>query len=643
MTSNTGKRQDIQGLRALCVIAVVLFHLDFGFDSGYLGVDLFFIISGYVISSLLNEKLAGNKRKELFHFYQGRIFRLVPALGTVVFVTSILSFFLISPLGMQQNAAKTGIGASLFSSNFVIAKVTEDYFSLPAQSNPLLHTWSLGVEEQFYLVFPIVLFFIFGYFQKRVRFRWFVGFSLFLISLFVYLGVLGNNLTIGNIAIDGFYSPLSRAWQFLIGGFAFVIANYRKRRNFRSQKSLLLFISLLLIVVSLNLSEPTFRFPSPLVLLPALLLFYLLWGGESKFSIYGKLIRSRPMVWIGDRSYSIYLWHWPFIVFGSYLFPQKKPIQFVILFLGLALSVLAYNFIEHRFHQKQIRSVKSLRLVVSLFIIFPLVVSGALGFISSQVLFPRYESGQIQGNFNGDVGAVNFERFTALNQSVCSNADKSEKFDFLTCPIDVLIIGDSHAEHLVPGFRKNYPELITASKTNSIFSENYSNLNQSELGEIAFHPTLKIVIINSFWAKNGIPEGLEEAVNILLLNGKSVLLLDDVPDFPFDAFSCKYGLSTFIKVSRCSLSSSFFFERQKDYMPDLKSLISLGPNLELVSTSKYFCDLITCNMLIDNMLMYLDLNHLNTNGSVFISKKIVEDSRLFCRIFPDRLPKECKL
>jgi len=641
MNNMVGKRLDIQGLRALCVASVILYHLEIGFNSGYLGVDLFFVISGYVISNLLSGKLNGDKREELLRFYKGRIFRLVPALGTVVLTTSILSFLLISPLGMQQNASKTGIGALLFSSNFVAAEVTEDYFALPAQSNPLLHTWSLGVEEQFYLIFPVVLFIVFASIQKRIRIRWLIGFGFFLCSMFTYLELWGFRLSIGSVSLDGFYSPLSRAWQFLLGGFAYAIVRTRTNHTQRISKSFLSWIALISILACLNLPESTFHFSSPFSLIPTFLLFFLLSYGEGRFSIYAKLIRSRFLTWLGDRSYSLYLWHWPFIVFGTYLFPQNKMFQIGALSLGLILSLLAFKFIERPFHNMPIRNNKNTAMIIFLFLIFPLLTAGTLGFVSSQFLFPRYESGRIQGNFIGDVGAINFERFAATSQSKCADSRTTAKFEVADCPIDVLIIGDSHAEHLVPGFNKIFPELITTSASNAVFSNVRSNSYQGEFRQIVEHPTLKVVIFNSYWAKNGIPADLDRAVQILLQNGKSVLLLDDIPNFPFDAFSCKYGLSIFVNISRCSTSSTFFFDQQKSYMPDLKRIVSFNENLELLNTSNYFCDLEICSMVIDKEIMYLDMNHLNVNGSIYITKKLFEDSLLLCQKFSVKLSKSC--
>jgi peptidoglycan/LPS O-acetylase OafA/YrhL len=642
MRTTNRKRLDIQGLRAICVFSVVAYHLDIGFFSGYLGVDLFFVISGFVISSLLSDQFSSHKTRGLLEFYQGRIFRLVPALGTLIFTVSVLSFFFISPLGMQQNAAKTGIGASLFSSNFVISKVTEDYFALPAKTNPLLHTWSLGVEEQFYLFFPVVLFVILKFFKKRIVIWWAIGFVFFILSLLVYLGFLEDHQYIAKSYIEGFYSPLSRGWQFLIGGFAFYIADYRKRRNLtniRSSNSIFILSALL---VCLNLPESVFRFPSPTVVYPILLLFFLLSFGESESSTYGKFVGARPFVWVGDRSYTIYLWHWPFIVFGIYLFPQNKLIQLAIFFLGFLCSLVAYRFIEYPFHRVRDRNPKRLALVLFVFLFIPLASAGALGYVSSQVFFPKYESGKIPGNFPGDVGAINFDRFNQLNQLACLGGLNGKSQKLLDCPIDVLLIGDSHAEHLLPGFNKNFPELNFTSRSNSFLSDADSSFDENKFQEVANHPTIKLVVFNSFWAKNGLPDGLVKSVVELQKSGKGVLILDDIPNFPFDAFSCKYGLSTFINTSRCSMPASYFFEQQQEYLPQLKNLSSNASTYEVFSTSKYFCNLSSCSMLVNNSLMYLDLNHLNVNGSVFLSRKIVENSQLFCKSFPDKFSKPCK-
>ena len=156
MTSH--RRPDIQGLRAIAVVMVVAFHAGLPVPGGFVGVDVFFVISGFVITTMLQREWVSSGRIRFRQFYLKRFKRLTPALALLVSITLIASAVVLSPLGPQEIAAKTGIGAMLLSANFVIARSTGGYFDPAAATNPLLNTWSLSVEEQFYLVFPAVIF-----------------------------------------------------------------------------------------------------------------------------------------------------------------------------------------------------------------------------------------------------------------------------------------------------------------------------------------------------------------------------------------------------------------------------------------------------------------------------------------------------
>jgi peptidoglycan/LPS O-acetylase OafA/YrhL len=152
-----GRRSDIQGLRAVAVLLVVAFHAGLPVPGGFAGVDIFFVISGFVIAGMIHREHSSTGRFRFGRFYLRRFKRLTPALALMVGVTMFISFFLLSPFGAQQTAAQTGVGAMLIGANFVIARATGGYFDAPAEANPLLHTWSLSVEEQFYLIFPAIL------------------------------------------------------------------------------------------------------------------------------------------------------------------------------------------------------------------------------------------------------------------------------------------------------------------------------------------------------------------------------------------------------------------------------------------------------------------------------------------------------
>lgn len=179
---------------------------------GFIGVDIFFVISGFVITTLLIKEFDESGRINLLNFYLRRSLRLLPALGLMVFVSSTLAYFLLSPLGMQQNSAKTGIGALLISANWIIPKVSRGYFDLPAETNIFLHTWSLSVEEQFYLLFPVLLILVL-FISKKLNRQNLVKYVFLTLSVFGFTFYLFSHVIsfAGEFAwLNGFYSPLTR-------------------------------------------------------------------------------------------------------------------------------------------------------------------------------------------------------------------------------------------------------------------------------------------------------------------------------------------------------------------------------------------------------------------------------------------------
>ena len=225
-SSAPGRRRDIQGLRAIAVLLVVVFHAELPVPGGFVGVDVFFVISGFVITAMLMREWARYGRVRFGHFYFRRFLRLTPALALIVAVVALASILLQNPFGAQQTTARTGMGAMLLSANYVIGHAAGDYFADNATTNPLLHTWSLSVEEQFYLVFPALL--VLAWLLLRRGRRHGAGHHRHArspLGSFV-LGVawsFGSTWAPGLTAYFGgpesfaFYSSLTRAWEFAAG------------------------------------------------------------------------------------------------------------------------------------------------------------------------------------------------------------------------------------------------------------------------------------------------------------------------------------------------------------------------------------------------------------------------------------------
>lgn len=337
-------RPDIDGLRAIAVLPVLFFHAGFPFFSGgYVGVDIFFVISGYLITSIIiQEKSAG--RFTLAGFYERRIRRILPALFTVMAFCLPLAWLFMSP-DQMRDFAKSLIAVPLFASNILFWKES-DYFAPAAEEKPLLHTWSLAVEEQFYIFFP--LFIMLAWPLGK---RWMVG-----------IIALGTCLSLGlsewgwrNQAEANFYLMPTRAWELFMGSLcAFFLASQNKIAVPHGFKQVLTCLGLVLIGISVFAFDSQTPFPSLYTLIPVLGTVFIILFLESKTWVY-KILSLKVFVWTGLLSYSLYLWHQPLFAFTKIAMierPDMLDYAFLIL-LSFILSVLSWKFIEQPFRNKE--------------------------------------------------------------------------------------------------------------------------------------------------------------------------------------------------------------------------------------------------------------------------------------------------
>lgn len=338
----SARRLDIQGLRAVAVLMVVAFHAGLPTPGGFVGVDVFFVISGFVITSMLMRELAAEGRIRLGRFYVRRFKRLTPALALMLSVTMLIGFFVLSPLGTQQDASRTAIGAMLLAANLVIAKITGDYFQLEAGSNALLNTWSLSVEEQFYLIFPTLLF-LAWLVARRTANRAVPIVLVALVGLASFgLMMLGAS---GYVPpregwLLGFYSPVTRVWEFAVGALL-ALAGDRAVISSRPLAGVLGGLGGLMLAASLFVITGATTFPGTATLLPAIGTLLLMLAGTQRDGMTHRLLALPSMVKVGDWSYSIYLWHWPLIVFATLLWPHSPwaaPVAAVVSFGPAAAS-----------------------------------------------------------------------------------------------------------------------------------------------------------------------------------------------------------------------------------------------------------------------------------------------------------------
>ena len=435
-------RKEIDGLRALAVIPVILFHAGFkGFSGGFIGVDIFFVISGYLITSIiLNDKKEG--KFSIVQFYERRARRILPALFFLILCTLPFAYFWMIPHQLEE------FGLSIISTVFFVSNVYfwrhSDYFDGAVESLPLIHTWSLSVEEQFYLIFPIFLILIYS--LKR---RWTVSILLLIFLISFVITEWGWR----NEPLANFYLSPSRAWELMLGSLcAFFLLS---PRNFSKLKEPLAWLGAILLILSFFLIDNSTPFPSYFSLLPTVgtaLLIMFAFGNTS----VGKILSIRPLVFLGLISYSLYLWHQPIFVFSRMknLGEFDSYIYFLLILLSVLMAYLSWKFIEKPFRNRENFSRKSIFLLSAVFIL----ALSTIGFISYKTEgFNELKLSTIPEERKRFV--LDFRSYQAQRDSLWKSYAEDHiidsPFDLESKKIKILIMGDSLSQDLYMSLREN--------------------------------------------------------------------------------------------------------------------------------------------------------------------------------------------
>ncbi len=351
-----GRRADIQGLRAVAVLLVVAYHAGLPVDGGFTGVDVFFVISGYVITGLLLREVDATDHISFAAFYARRVRRILPALALTTVVVAITSIGAISQF-TRAITARTGIAASLLVSNVYLYRSPNGYFDIDPSRNPLLHMWSLSVEEQFYLVFPAVLVGALLLARRRNRDRrTIMGLTVGLVAIASFvLSIVATNAGPDANGLNSrfaFYMAPTRAWEFAVGALLGLVAA-RLARLPRSAGLGAGVVGAGLVAAGALLIDSSTAFPGTAALLPvagaALLLVAGARTSEPPIGV-SAVLSVRPMIAIGDRSYSWYLWHWPVIVFAAALWPDTDHVKVVAAAVSLLPAFASYRWLERPIH-----------------------------------------------------------------------------------------------------------------------------------------------------------------------------------------------------------------------------------------------------------------------------------------------------
>jgi peptidoglycan/LPS O-acetylase OafA/YrhL len=440
----TGHLPHVQGLRGIAVLAVVLYHAGVPIRGGYLGVDVFFVISGFVVT-LSSIQQIEQSNFSLSNFYARRIRRLIPLLTVVNVATVLLSVFFLSLYGEIQKAFATVRWSTFFAAN--IQLLNENSYT-QLIGNPFRHLWSLAVEEQFYFVFPIVTLLIIRFSKKSLIGDWKKWFGrifilLFVISLVYYLLLTQNNQNENNLK-QAFFSVGLRFWEFSIGVLMGIylpkLSAISKKITFPLQS-----IAICALGVSLVFLSTNHLLPRAVLVVPVFSTAVILIVGQT--GALGSILSSRILTFLGDVSYGWYLWHWPLIVFVDLVFPRNVFAAVTISIFALLLSSITYQRIENPFRRNsKIQGVKAVGVLLgaTLAVNLSVISAHAIGRLARENLLP---TNQIWGDGKNNVLeecflGEQYETWIFNDAEEISNLCSWPKKTIDSHPI--LAIGDSH-------------------------------------------------------------------------------------------------------------------------------------------------------------------------------------------------------
>jgi peptidoglycan/LPS O-acetylase OafA/YrhL len=449
-------RPDIDGLRAVAVVSVMIFHLSTGhLQGGFVGVDVFFVISGYLISAIIFSEIAGSNFSVL-RFYERRIRRIIPALFGMLILFSIIASFYLLPTELVKYAMSL-LTAVTSSSNFYFWQHS-GYFDSP-ESNPLLHTWSLAVEEQFYILFPICLVMIRWLFPQRLR----------LAVLILFFASLATSIVMVYYdPVSTFYLPHTRAWELLLG--TLISQGFFPRLHSSILRNFATLTGMGLIVYPIIYYTQRTPFPGIAALAPCVGSALIIGAGEYGTSLISRVLSWRPVVFVGLISYSLYLWHWPIIVLHSLGFsvnlndllphryatkiPAFRFDMWMELVSSFIIAVIFWRFVERPFRSRPLRisrrplfalsaAVMAILIAYSATVIFAGGFTGRFSFQAVKIASFLTTQGALNHGRVGSCFITDTTRAAVLDNDQCLELVEGKR--------NYLLIGDSHAAVLWSG------------------------------------------------------------------------------------------------------------------------------------------------------------------------------------------------
>ncbi len=641
-------RRDIDGLRAIAVVAVVLFHAHVGpVHGGFIGVDVFFVISGYLIAGIILDDI-GAGRFSIAEFYERRLRRLFPALFAVLAACTLAGYLLFLPDEFSK-FGQSVVATSTFVSNFLFWSQA-GYFDTPAELKPLLHTWSLAVEEQFYLFFPAFLLIVSKYARaSTTRIVIGVAFVSFLISA---ASLIKHPDT-------AFYLPHTRMWELMLGAWLVVAPLQNPTTSW--MRTTLALCGIGMIAASATLYSGSTPFPGPAALLPCGGAALIIYAGRGGGSVIGDLLSTRPLVYVGLISYSLYLWHWPILVFSrAWLVRPLTTLEAVALIaVSFAFADLSWRFVESPFRGKRGRfsryQIYAMGSIATLMMIGVGATIDLRDGIPSRV--PKVVAIAAAGAFDVDETfkrrCSNFAPQQVAKDVLCKiGADTAESPTFI-------LWGDSHAYAIASAVSDaaravgelglfagsgGCAPLLGVSRTvaRAFPCEAF---NDAVIDLIRRDDALATVIIAARWtltadgrrylyeggadtfvrdvdsSETSIMEnravfrrGLERTLAALHEAGKRVLVVGPIPEVGFDVPTTLARNLWFQRGFHIEPTRDAFLQRQQ-YVLDTLLVLQARFGFSLFRPDLILCNDIRCSVGTDDRPLYVDDNHLSTTGA----------------------------
>ncbi len=661
MTQIIKYRPDIDGLRGLAIILVLVFHIfPSSLTTGYIGVDIFFVISGYLITSIVWSLLSG-QNFSLLNFYDRRIRRIFPALIVMLFMCLCVGLVvLVSP--ELTLLAKHVFSSSVYITNFTLMHES-GYFDTNSDLKPLMHLWSLAIEEQFYFVWPLILIIC-----RRYRLNpLIVTIALMLTSFGLNIFYLGTDLTFT------FYSPFTRVWEILAGGFLYFLSLRNLNLNQITRHSSAIGLALITFALFFLKKKSEF-FPGYLALLPTLGAMLILIGDGDSW-VNRKFLSSRFMVSIGLISYPLYLVHWPLISFVYILEggDASQALRYSVLVLSFLLAWSIYRLIEQPLKELKLKKI-SMGLLSFLFLL------GGVGFLIENknglpARYPAIEKNvdRIGANLWKEKGFIFNESciiqhapaFKSTSGVYCLQSD-------LTKSPTIALIGDSHSNSLFPGFSKAYlkkgenvlnvgrggcPGLLGLQRIEPGKAEICNESTKMLFQYVLALKNIRTVILADnhpayITGENfGIAKtkdqmhirydddpslkdpaeiykiALFETIKKIEAAGKTVIVVSSIPELGFNPESCVNMRPVVIKEKLlkkpCSLPLAEFLARQRNYLPINIEIKKYYPHVTILEPNSVLCSDESCSAVQNENILYRDESHLNQFGSEYVVQKLL--------------------